>query len=540
MDYAYKVFLLLGGIGLFLFGINYMSASLEEAAGPSLRRILEKLTAKSYVAVLVGAAVTAVIQSSGATMVMVIGFINAQMMSLVQGLYVMLGAAIGTTVTGLIIAFKIDTIAPLILFVGALIFLFIKKKKVRQIGAIILGFGLLFTGIYIMGDAISALNLGVVVQGFLDRFSNPLLSLLFGFVFTFIIQSCSASVGILQVIAMSMGSASFGLGSVVYIILGMNVGAVAPVIISSFSGGRAARRAAGAEIASKLLSVVLFSVLMLLFPGIISGIEQISGPDLARQIANFHLIFNIISAIVLLPLIKPLAKITEKLAPVEEADPNARKLIYLSDAKDITPVTLVSQAKKEVLRFAGICRENFSRALDAFFACDAGKADKVEHIEEEIDDLCQQLNTWLIRHASSEVGTEDAARLGKMINVVTDLERIADHADNIAEYTQRICGKEAEVSADALSDLKKLSDKVLYMVDLSIRTFEENDAAGLGMATVIEDEVDNLSNLCDENHVSRLITGVCNPRGGILFTDMVSDLERVSDHALNVAEAIQL
>ncbi|MCQ2561590.1 MAG: Na/Pi cotransporter family protein [Clostridia bacterium] len=537
MEQAYSIFMLLGGIGLFLFGISYMGAGLEQAAGDNLRIWLEKLTTKPLKAMLVGAGATALIQSSGATMVMAVGFVTAQLMTLQQALYIMLGASIGTTITAQIIAFKINPWAPLILFIGVVLTQFVKKRMVKKVGAIVLGFGVLFEGITLMGDAVKQMDLGDFVGNFLENVNNPLLAILFGFAFTFIIQSSSASVGILQVLVSS--GAAFSLGSLVYIIMGMNVGAVAPLVISSLSGNRASRRAAFADVLARVLSVIIFCILLALFPPIITKIESMSPGVVSRQIANFHLLFNLVGAIVLFPFVGIITKVMMKIMPdAEEDEFYARKLLYCTNDLSKSPSVMIAQARKEIFRFGRICGENMDKSFECFFDMDEEKAEGIIEREKTINFLNHELNTYLVSLYAYELPERDIAAIGTMFNVVSDLERIADLAENIAEYTISAINQHAAFSPEGIADLKEMTELVQYMMDTSMRTYETNDMVLLGKAREIEERVDRMEEEKTENHIQRLMREICDPRGGVIYTDMVSDLERISDHAMNIAEGI--
>lgn len=539
MEQAYSVFLLLGGIGLFLFGISYMGAGLEQAAGDNLRIWLEKLTTKPIKAILVGAGATALIQSSGATMVMAVGFVTAQLMTLNQALYVMLGASIGTTVTAQIIAFDIDPWAPLILFIGLILVQFVKKRMVKKIGAIVLGFGMLFEGINLMGDAVKQMDLGDFIENFLNNVNNPLLAILFGFAFTFIIQSSSASVGILQVIVSTGAGAGFSLGSLVYIIMGMNVGAVAPLVISSLSGNKASRRAAFADVLARVLSVAIFCFILAVFPSVVNAITGMSPGDVSRQIANFHLIFNVVGAIVLFPFVKLITKVMYKLMPDDPTDEfYAKKLLYCTNDLSKSPSVMIAQARKEILRFAEICRENLQKALDSFFQHNEYKAEEVIEMEKTINFINHELNTYLVSLYAYKLPDTDISTIGTMFNVVSDLERIGDLAENIAEYSISYQSQHAKISDAGIKDLTEMSAKVLEMVDISMRAYQNKDKVLLGEARAIEDQIDAMENEKTENHINRLMQEICDPRGGVIYTDMVSDLERIGDHAMNIAEGI--
>ncbi|MBO5518068.1 MAG: Na/Pi cotransporter family protein [Firmicutes bacterium] len=539
MEQAYNVFLLLGGIGLFLFGISYMGKGLEQAAGDNLRVWLEKLTTSPLKAVLVGALATAAIQSSGATMVMAVGFVNAQMMTLSQALYIMLGASIGTTITAQIIALDIDPWAPLILFIGILLTQFIKNRTAKKAGAIVLGFGILFVGINLMGDAVKAMELGGMVASFLHNVHNPVLSLLFGAVFTLVIQSSSAAVGILQVIVASSLGASMGLEEVVYMIMGMNVGAVAPLVLSALSGNRLSKRAAASQTAIKLLSAISFSILMLIFPAIIAFVKNLSPSDVSRQVANFHTIYNSVSAVLMFPLIKPVAKLAEKLMPDSAEDEfYSRKLLYCNNDVSKSPAIMITQAHKEIMRFADICRANLHTALESFFERDEDKAEAVIEREKTINFLNHEINSYLVSLYGKGLHESDVSRVSTMLSVASDLERIGDLAENIAEYTQIAASNKAKFSPGALDDLGEMAEKVEYMVDLSMKAYDKEDRELLAEARAVEEQVDAMQEEKTENHIERLKAEICDPRGGVVYTDMVSDLERISDHATNIAEGI--
>lgn len=540
MEYAYSIFLLLGGIGMFLFGINFMSLSLELAAGDNLRIFLEKFTSKPIRALFVGAGTTAAIQSSGATMVMTANFVNAKLMDLTQALYVMLGASIGTTITAQIIAFDIDAWAPLILFIGAALYLFIKNRLIRRIGGIVLGFGILFEGINLMGTAISQLELGTIVKAFLNTFSNPLMALLFGFMFSFILQSSSAAIGILQVIAIAQPGA-FELSELAYLILGMNVGALAPLILFSFKGGSDAKRVTLAQTFAKTMSVVIFGVITAIFPALCSSIQAMSGSSLARGIADFHLIYNIVAAIIIFPLIPLVSKVSYKIIPKDpNADKASRKLIYLTKEAIDTKnhVIVLSMARREIIRFAELCVDNLRLAIEGFFAGDEDASEKVSEMEKTINVIYHEIDVALVKVYGSKLPPKELARVAAMFNVVSDYERIADHAENISEYTVTIKDSHAQLSAEAFDDLRRMTDRVLEMLDVTAKAYATEEHEYLSQAQAIEDSVDDLQGELIDNHIVRMGEGKCDPRGGVIYSDLVSDLERISDHAMNISESI--
>lgn len=541
---AYGVFLLLGGIGLFLYGINFMSSALEKLAGNNLRHILEKMNKTGFTSVLVGLGVTMLIQSSGATSVIVVSFVNAGLMKLINSLYVIIGANIGTTITAQIIAFKIDKIAPLILFIGVIMFLFIKNKLVRKIGGVILGFGMLFTGIYVMGEGVNSLELADVIKNFLAQEPSPFLCMLFGIVFTAIIQSSSASVGILQVLLLqTAGQAAglaFGVKSVMFLIIGMNIGAVSPVVLLSLSGNRRSKQGALAAILAKVLGAIAFIILILVVPGILPWTMGLAEGNVARQIANLHLAFNIVSTAAMFPLVNPVVKMCERLLPLaEDESSETQSFVYLDPSMLLTPHVAVMQCKKEIIRMAELAKNSLGLALNTFFEKNVDKSEKVLKTEETINYLNHEITGFLIKLYSQKLDPEEAEKVGMMMRVVTDIERIGDHAENIIEYSQEMKDGRVIFSQEGLSELRTIAGKVQQVLELAIGVYENEDFDNLQKVSDMEEEVDDMHDTFNENHISRLKAQACNPRAGMVFADLTSNLERCSDHAINIAYAIK-
>ncbi len=537
----YGIFLLLGGIGLFLYGINFTSKSLEDAAGDKLSKILEKATSKGVYAFVVGIVVTALIQSSGAASVLTVGFVSSGFMELTKALYVMLGANIGTTVTSQIIAFKIDSIAPLILFVGAALLLFVKKRVVKKTGSIILGFGLLFVGILIMNTAVDKLPIDTIIADFLSAFGNPFVCFGLGVLVTALIQSSSASIGILQVLVSTSAVASgIALRDVMYIIIGMNVGAVMPVVLVSFGANRRSKRAAAASVMSKLAGTVIFVVLLLLVPAIVDLIIDISpAGNVSRQIANFHLMFNLIANLAVIPLCKPICAFVTKLMPDDEKEEyTTKKLMYISSNSLVNPALGIRQVKQEVMRMAYITRDNIKLALDSFFEVDPDKAERVLEVEKTINYLNHEITGFLVQLHGKALFDADISEAGIMLRVVADIERIGDHAENIAEYTEELKSSEAVISKEGLAELRSIAEHSMQTLELSIEVYEKREFDRLGEVSDLEESVDAMQEEYIENHIQRLKNEKCDPRGGVIFTDMITDLERCSDHAINIAYAI--
>ena len=548
MEIVYGVFLLLGGIALFLFGIRYMSDSLELALGGRLRKFLAVMTGNGLKAVGTGAGITALIQSSGATSILAVGFVNAGLMTLRQALYTMLGANIGTCITAQIIAFNIQDFAPFILFIGFILTM-IKKRYTRQIGAVVIGFGLLFMGIRTMGQAVTGLNLDVIIAAFLDRFSSPVVSLIFGVIFTAIIQSSSASIGILQVLALSSAAAGITLDSVLYIVLGMNIGACAPIVLASLSGGRNSRCAALSDVIAKVTGVLIFSILINIFPAVIDGLKSISSHDIARQIANLHLLFNLVSFVVVYPLLlehgedqqQPICRLLERLFPEpDEDDPTEQRMRYISnETLNLRPGLAVTLAKREVVRMGNIAYDNLALAIDCTLKGDRTNYDRVMAVEKTLNFLSHEIIGFLVRLNGKPLGEQESQTVGMMFHVVSDIERIGDHAENIVEYVDVMQRDGSFFSESGLEEMQEMSSTVLAAVALALEVYAKDDFDRLEDVNQLEERVDELQDILGENHLGRLKAGYCNSRSGVIFSDMISDLERCSDHAMNIALAIK-
>lgn len=540
---TFGVFLLLGGIGMFLYGINMMSRGLEQVSSGRLRQVLAAATHNRYLSMLTGTGITVVIQSSGAVNVMTIGFINAGLLSLSQALYIMLGANIGTTITAQIIAFDVDIVAPLILFIGVAAHQFIKNETAKRVGFIILGFGILFTGIYIMGEAVDSLSLSSVVTTFLDRYNNPILSLIFGAAFTAMIQSSSASIGILQVLAMQTFGVSIGLSSVIYMIIGMNIGACTPVLLASIGGSYESKRAAYACLIEKLLGAGIFIIIIKILPQTIALIEQLAPDDVSRQIANLHLIFNLTASLCLFPLVPSITRFILRVIPECENGVRAKRVF-----NPINPDILLApsgvaviKTKAEILRMYRMAISNLSLSIESFFDRDEVKAQRVFDIENDVDLFCSELAKFLVTLSAQKLSLDETQQVGIMFQIINDIERVSDHAENIAEYARIIIKENISLSDQALKGLRSISDAALAALEVSFLRYQNgDDSPTVEQVEEYEQRVDALKNELILNHIDRLKQSACNPRSGVIFTDMVSDLERCADHAYNIAQVSRI
>ncbi len=531
-------FSLLGGLGLFLYGMKMMSDGLENMAGDRMRRVLELLTNKRLAAVGVGAGVTALVQSSSATTVMVVGFVNAGLMTLLQAAGVIMGANIGTTITAQLIAFKLSDIAPFILFAGMIMVMFLKKRKAIRLGEIILGFGMLFVGLALMSEAMSPLRENEAFCNFLVNFKSPVIGILIGAVFTAIIQSSSASVGILQAMAL-MGL--IGLDSAVYVVLGQNIGTCVTAIISAFGTSTNSKRAAGIHLVFNITGTLLYLGVLAIFPSIVTWIQSLSPDNVSRQIANFHTVFNVSVTLIMFPFAKLMVKLVSVIIP-EKSTPGKveKKLVYLDERIIQTPAIALSQTMKELNRMGAITRDNFGLALDAFFKRDEMTVHKVEEIEKTVDFLSDNITNYMINFRGADLPDEDLKQLGKLHHVIIDLERISDRAENIAEYTMTLIDTKEKMTEHAQSELKTISDMTMDVFQISLEILKTRDLTDLKKVESMKGQVDILQKTYTENHISRLQEEMCSPHTGVVFTNMLASLERIASHSINIAHSVDL
>ncbi len=531
-------FSLLGGLGLFLFGMKMMSDSLENMAGDRMRRVLEMLTNKRLAAVGVGAGVTAVIQSSSATTVMVVGFVNAGLMTLLQATGVIMGANIGTTITAQLIAFKLSDIAPFILFVGMIMTIFVRKRRLTRLGEMILGFGMLFVGLTLMSEAMAPLRENEAFLNFLVNFKSPLIGILIGAVFTAIIQSSSASVGILQAMAI-MGL--IGLDSAVYVVLGQNIGTCVTAILAAVGTSTNSKRTAGIHLVFNLAGSLIYLLLLAVFPHIIGWIQSLSPDNVSRQIANFHTVFNVSVTILMFPLARQMVKLVSLIIPEKHKPGSAeKKLVYLDERIIQTPAIALAQTMKELDRMGTITRDNFGLALDAFFNRDEMTVHKVTEIEKTVDFLSDNITNHMINFRGADLPENDLKQLGKLHHVIIDLERISDRAENIAEYTMTLIDTKEKMTQQALEELRSISDLTMDVFKMSLEIFKSRDLSDMSKLEAMKREVDILQRRYTENHIQRLQEELCRPHTGVVFTNMLASLERIASHSINIAYSVDL
>ena len=535
----YEVLSMTGGLGLFLYGMTVMSTGLRAAAGDRLRVILEKVTSNRAMAVLIGILITVLVQSSSATDMMVIGFVNSGLMNLTQAIGVIMGANIGTTVTAQITAFNLTAFAPFILFVGAIIALFIKKAVVRHIGSVILGFGMLFVGIGMIKTAIGSLADNPGFIHLLSTLDQPVAAVLFGVAFTALLQSSSSSIVIFQAFAMQ-GLLTYH--QCVYLVIGAAIGSVTPNLLASLTTDRNGKRTALLNLLFNLFRAALLIVVINVFPGVLTGIQSLSPNDIGRQVANTHTLFAVFAVLALLPASGRIVALSQRLLPAlpsEQRQMESQKLVYLANAERSVPVIAMKQAQLEVNRMGKLARDNLADALNFFFnPTDAALHQKIEETEETIDFLNHAIEDKLVELRSLQLPDKDVFRLSRMILVVSNFERIGDHAENIMEFGDRRVKEKAVISEEAMNELRTMGDTVLQTIDVSMTVFDEENFELLPTAEDLEQQVDDMQEKYIQNHVERLMQDRCDPLGGVIFTDMCTDLERCSDQGINIATAL--
>lgn len=535
----YEFFSLMGGVGLFLYGMTIMSTGLRNACGERLKTILEYATKNRIISVMVGIAVTMLIQSSSATDVMVIGFVNSGLMNLSQAIGVIMGANIGTTVTAQITAFNISAYAPIILFVGAVMYLFIGKPIIKHVGCVIMGFGMLFEGVTLMKAAIAPLAATPAFIALVSNLENPVITMLFGVAFTALLQSSSSATVIFQAFAME-GIIEFHTAA--YLCIGAAIGSVTPNLLASLTANRNGKRTALLNLTFNILRSALMMTLLALFPAIFRWIQSLSPDNVGRQIANAHTIFATVSVIVLLPFTDYIVKFTQitiPLKPEESRTYEDRKLLYMNHTGDISPSAALIQAQKEISRMGSIALGNLRMAIMGFFDPKESLDAQVNECEDTVNFLENAILSKLVDLRTPDMHPKDLDQVYRMTLTVSDMERLSDHATNIIEYAQQIRSGSAALSPEAQKELRNMCQLTLESVELCLHIFEKEDYARFEEAEALEAKVDAARERLVQNHIRRLMESACDPRGGVIFCDMVTDLERCSDHAINIAAALK-
>ncbi len=526
-----------GGLGLFLFGMTVMSESIEKVAGAKLRSILEIFTTNRFTGLIVGIIFTGIIQSSSACTVMVVSFVNSGLMSLYQAAGVIYGANIGTTITSQLVSFNLSEAAPIILLAGVLTMMLGKgKQNAEKIGEVIVGFGILFMGLSSMSGAMSGMKDSPGVMHLLRSLDSPLLAVLMGTVLTAIIQSSSVTVSIVLLMA---NEGLLGLPISLFIILGCNIGACASAVLASLTGKKDAKRAAMIHFLFNVIgTVLLYVILMIGMEQVVNGIMAVSGHSPGRFVANAHTMIKIFQVIVLFPFSNLIVKLTYVLIPGDDKKIGYRdsfQLKYIGEKVVFNPATAVVEVTKEIERMASLSTENLNRAMNALITLDNEDIEEVYEVEKNINFLNHAITNYLVKINQATLPIEDLKSIGALFHVVNDIERIGDHAENVADSAKRRIGTDINFSKEAQKGLGEMLNMVNTLMQFSVEMFSSGSEEHLEDIMHLEDAVDEKERELQKEHVARLTRNECSPEAGMIFSDIVSGLERVADHATNIA-----
>ena len=531
---------LLGGLALFLYGMQMMSSGLEAAAGNRMKGILERLTSNRFLGVLVGAGITAVIQSSSATTVMVVGFVNSGMMTLRQAVWIIMGANIGTTITGQLIALDVGVLAPLFAFVGVAMVVFLKKPQIHHYGNILAGLGVLFIGMEMMSSSMSPLREWPAFVNLVSTFSNPLVGILAGTIFTALIQSSSASVGILQALA---DSGVIGLDNAVFVLFGQNIGTCITAVLASVGTSRNAKRATVIHLMFNLIGTALFTTICILTP-LTQWMQELTPAKPAAQIANMHTLFNVVTTLLLLPLGAGLVKIAMKLLPDRsESGEEGMHLAYLVPGpvhtKQEHPIGFsamyVTQLRQELNRMLAMAKDNIILGFQAVLERDPKMVPQAEATEEYIDYLNKEISQYISKVIVFETNEKDSTAVSAYFKITGNIERIGDHAMNICEYTQMMAEKNIHFSEEARKELKTMETVCLEAMDL-LEQEEIQTTEWLTKVSALEQRMDDMTESYRRHQMERMKQGTCSDEACIIFSELLTDFERIGDHALNIAQ----
>lgn len=529
---------LCGGLGLFLYGMKSMSKAIETVAGAKLRHILEIFTTNRFSALLVGVVFTVATQSSSACTAMVVSFVNAGLMNLYQAAGVIFGANIGTTVTSQLVSLNFSKYAPLILLTGVVLPMISKKERVIHVADIITGFGILFLGLSTMSGAMSVLKTDRAVAEFLASLTNPFITLMVGLLLTATIQSSSVIVSIVILLAQQD---LLSLPICLYLVLGTSIGGCSTSLLASLSGKKEAKRTAMIHLWFNVFGTIIVFILFLLFMDPIIAFLQMFSSGNGRFVANAHLFIKIVQVICLFPFLKQLVWISEKSIRGEDRKIGYREnfqLEYIGNKVVFNPATAVVDVIKEIDRMASLASENLNRAMNALITLDQEDIEEVYQVEKNINFLNHSITAYLVKINQSTLPIEDLKSLGALFHVVNDIERIGDHAENVADAARQRKENGTELSKPAQRELGQMLDKVNLLIRYAIEMFVKSDESHMQEIIKLEESIDVMEKELQANHIRRLTNGECSPEAGMIFSDIVSGLERVGDHATNIAFAI--
>lgn len=523
---------MLGGLGLFLYGMKLMGEGIEKVAGSKMKTILEWCTKNRLIGVIVGTIFTAIIQSSSAATVMVVSFVNSGLMNLMQAVGVIMGANIGTTVTAQIVAFDLDSIAPIFVITGVVMIMFFKNETVNKVGEVLFGFGALFLGMSLMKESMADIQKSVTLMKMISSLKNPLVAILVGLVITTILQSSSASVGILVTMA---GSGLVELPMCFYVILGCNIGACTSAVLVGLTGKKDAKRAALIHLMFNIIGSIIMLLILLPFGGYVEHWINAISADPKRAVANTHTIFKVFQVIILFPFAGWIVKLTQWLVPGEDEQKEKYELKYISLDSAVSPAIAMIEVTNEIKRMGEIANYNLERSMEALMKGNKDIINEVFEREHEVDFLSRKITDFLVK-INQMLPVSETKNIAGYYHVVSDIERIGDHAENIAEFAQTKLNESIEFSKVGAEELQHMFDVMNKEVKLALEAFTERNEEHLKEIMDLENEVDDLEKQLQRNHVRRMSKNECSPKAAI-FSDLISNFERVSDHATNIAFA---
>ena len=537
MNISGMVLGLIGGLGLFLYGMTLMSDSLEKAAGAKLRGILELFTKNRYVGIIVGVVFTAIIQSSSAATVMVVSFVNAGLMTLYQAIGVIYGANIGTTVTSQLVSFNLSQYAPVFIMAGVLMLMIFKNPTVKKAGEVVIGFGILFLGISTMSSSMGALKELPAIQNLFMSLDNRFFALLLGLMITAIVQSSSVTVSIVLLLAQQ---GLLPLKICFFIILGCNIGACMSAMLASLSGKKNAKRAALIHLLFNIIGSIIMAVILLIGSDWIETlIMHISGGNLGRCVANTHTIFKVFQVIILMPFMSWIVKLTYLIVPGEDDDAEDEyEMKYIGDGDRLSSATAIPQVCSEISHMGEIAIGNLEKALDALLTKDDRAAKEVFEVEKRIDYMNKEITDYLVKANQISLPVGDRKKLGALFHVVSDIERVGDHAENIAEDVEKLIDMKEDINGMAGNEIRRMQEMTVKILHLSMDMFNLEDDSHLQEILDLENAIDAKERELQDLHVKCLTTGECSAQVGMMFSDLASNLERVADHATNIAFSI--
>lgn len=546
LDIFYAFLSLLGGIGVFLYGMKLMGDSLEMVAGNEIKRMFAKISNKKFIGVGIGTVTTAVVQSSAAIIVMSMGFVNSGLMSLTQAITISYGANIGTCVTALIVAVGVGGFADVqltVIFaalagVGALMIMFTKKDKVKKIGGIITGLGMIFVGLSVMTSSMSIFSQSDKISAFLAKISNPALLLLFGILFTALIQSSSAVSGIVITMVASV-PALLQFDQALYIILGSNIGTCITSLIAAIGTNTNAKRAAVINVFYKTVGVIIFGILSIWVPfGKMFSVFKAP----ALQVAMFHLFFNVVATVIFFPFTNLMVKASEKIMPEKKkpVDENEPHLYFLEERLLRTPPVAVAQLKNEIENMAEIAKSNFDKCMDAVMVGKVSDViDEIAKNEKCLNFLNREITKYLVKLSQVDLSEDDKLLISTSYHTVSDIERIGDYAENISEYAEKMEADKLTFSPKAISEIQTLKATITNLYDEVMKTYKEDTLDYIDKVNEYEESVDKQKEEMGEHHIERMNKGECTPEVGAIYLSLSSNAERVADHMTNIAYAVR-